>query len=482
MNSSSSYQLQFAKYLKSGLSPKTIKKIEAMSDVMETGRFLYNAGYYNALLKFSLNNIKKKKKVPWPFVMKILADHNIIPSKEVARILLKSVLPKDKGNPLYFSACGEWTEFSPEFQNFLHSFQEALQNHPHATESTERKDTTPNSNKHSKQKNNTLSLSEIKTGKNTTEMIKPLNSIFSPELNTSSQKRDLSDSKKHSNQTDSGLYFTESKIQKNTLPNLNKHSHQTNISFPVTDPASRPDRISDLSKHLEQTNESPTHTENKIQLDALSDPEERQLLKQLEFVQAKGLVEEEKKIIAALLKRNPKKYTQLNKELEMKKALQFLQKQKLNQHREQSSHWLLPRTLPEKESLCKTQICEETFHLAEKHPEKAKHLAIFLHALGWTDQSIKILENNIQSTSEYWFYLDWLMEIKQYAVVLDMTNQLLIKLKSDSEALFPITYIKAQALYALGEKDKAISYMSDIVKVRPKYKSARHFLDEWTKI
>ena len=483
MNSPSSYQLQLAEYLKSGLSPKTIKKIEAMPDVMETGRFLYNAGYHNALLQFSLNNLKKKKKVPWPFVMKVLTNHNIIPPKEISTILLKSLLPKDKSGHHYFSACGEWAEFSSEFRTLLQSLQEASQNHPHTLESTDRKDTKPNFNKHSKQTDRNLTPPEIETGLNTAEMIKPLSSIFSPESSdTSSQESLLSDPKKHLRQTDSGLRPTESEIQQDSKLDLNKHLKQTDNSFPITEPAIRADTMPDLSKHPKQTNSFPSYTKEKIQLDVISDPEEQRLLKQLEFVQAKDLVEEEKKIVDALLKSNPEKYSQLNKELKMKKALQFLQKQKLNPHREKSSYWILPHTLSGKENPCKTQICEETFRLAEKHPEKAKHLAIFLYTLGWTDQSIKILGKTIQSTSEYWFYLNWLMEIKQYAVTLDITNQLLIKLKSDSEALFPITYIKAQALYALGEKDKAISYMSDLVKVRPEYKSARHFLEEWTKI
>ena len=570
MNSPSSYQQKLAQYLKSGLSPKTLKKIESMSDPLETGRFLYNAGYYKALLKFSMNNLKKNKQVPWPFVMKTLTNHNITLPKEVTKILLKSLLPKYREKHPWLAACGEWMEISHEFQAFIQSRRETLQESLPSTKSKIQTNITVKSKQHIKQMDDPTEPN-IKTTARTNIMQEIDNSLeqtsnsvlYTKEASqpddvlqeTDDPSKQMDNSTLHtkeatqpdklpetddpSGQTDSSTFYTKEVTQADTVPDAplsnpaeaapltsdtkttektkeaadspvvlldnpftkvktqenipadpSIQSSQTNYSLQMTHKTELPDITSDFNQHSaqmdnaistnEETENSVLYKRERTQPDITPDLDEQQLLKQLEFVKAKGLIEEEKKITALLLKKNPKKYEQLDRELKMKKALHFLQEQQSRGRKEKLSHLPQPQNISKQNSPRALQLYKETTRLTEKHPEKAKDLAIFLYTMGWPEQAIKILEKNIQHSSDYWFYLNWLMEIKQYAVVLDMTNQLLTQFKPDSETLFPITYIKAQALYALGEKDKAISYMSDIVKVRPEYKSARHFIEEWT--
>ena len=605
MNSPSSYQQKLAQYLKSGLSPKTLKKIKSMSDPLETGRFLYNAGYYKALLKFSMDNLKKNKQVPWPFVMKTLTDHNINLSKEAAKILLKSLLPKYREKHPWLSACGEWADISHEFQAFIQSQRKISQENISSTKPTVKTDLTVKSRQYIKQMddptnpnikttaktniipeddspsekqidNSALYAKEatqpdITTPEDDSPSEKQIDNsalyakeatqpdITTPEDDSPSEKQidnsalyakeatqpDVTtpedDSPSEKQIDNSALYAKEAvqpdvttpatqqskpkeealtpadakptektkqagdsaivlldnpyakvKTQEDIIADSNTSSEQTNYSLQMTHKTELSDNTLDSNHHSEQMNnaipiiEETEPTENsalykreRTQPDITPDMDEQQLLKQLEFVQAKGLMEEEKKITALLLKKNPKKYEQLDKELKMKKALHFLQEQQSSGRKRKPSHSPESHKVSEQISHRLVQLCGETVHLAEKHPKQAKDLAVFLYTMGWPEQAIKILEKNIQHTSDYWFYLNWLMEVKQYAVVLDMTNQLLTQFKPNSETLFPITYIKAQALYSLGEKEKAISYMSDIVKVRPEYKSARHFIEEW---
>ena len=515
MDSSSSYQMKLAQYLKSGLSPKILKKIESMPDALETGRFLYNAGYYKTLLIFSLNNLKKKKQVPWPFVMKTLTNHNITLSKEVSTILLKSLLPKYKEKHPWLSACGEWAEISHEFQALIQSQRKVSQSNPPDTQPTIQTDVTVKSSQHSEQidsstlpnfkttaktdiLSNTIPNSEQVDSSSLYEK-KEIQSDITPDSEQSKPAEALTSNTKvpeENKETDDPAVvlldnpFIGVKTQEDIALNPGTPSKQADRSIPITDKPELPEITSGFNQHSEQmdnsipltkqTDSSVLYKKEETQPDITPDSDEQQLLRQLEFVQAKDLIEEEKKIIAILLNKNPEKYKQLDKELKMKEALHFLQKQKSTGREEKTSHWPLAKNVSEKTNLYAIRLCEETVRLTEKHPKKAKDLAIFLYTMGWPDHAIKILEKNIQNISDYWFYLDWLMEIKQHAVVLDMANQLLTKFKPDSETLFPITYIKAQALYALGEKEKAVSYMSDIVKVRPEYKSARHFIEEWT--
>ena len=515
-SSSRRLQEQLAEYLKSGLSPKVIKKISRLPDEMEAGRFLYNAGYYRALLEFSLNNLRKKKPAPWPFVMKALTDHNISLPKEAVKPLLKFFLTRFEENRLWFSACGEWAKISPEFRALI---QSGLKEKPHRFSSDGPKPSPEDTKSALKGSvGYTEEQHPLYENKPPQEEVISLSSAFSP-------KADLDQNSKQSNlkslepeKQSSPQYKTNkppqeeaisldlpdfsqiSPDQNNEQLNFKTDKHENRPSAhskkidkpPLNETAEDSDSISfseetnsppggwDLSKHPEKPKSGFFSSKPVSEGDSV-DLEEQQLFRQLEFVQAKGLVEEEEKIIRALMKKNPKKYKDLNKELKMKKALEFLQSQKLSEGEEKSARRFLSQAVSKKESPCKDRICKTAGLLAEKHPERAKDLAVFLYMLGWPDGSLKVLERNLQNISEYWFYLSWLLEVRKYAVALDITNRLFVKLQSDSESLFPITYIKAQALYALGEKDKAVSYMSDIVRVRPAYKSARHFLEEWTK-
>ncbi|MCY4512545.1 MAG: hypothetical protein OXB86_02525 [Bdellovibrionales bacterium] len=491
----------------------------SMPDALETGRFLYNTGYYRTLLKFSLSNLRKKKKVPWPFVMKTLTDHNITLSKEATSILLESLLPKYKEKHPWLSACGEWAEISREFDDFIQAQRKTPKNHLKTTQpaiqedrsmgselhsaqiedsalSTAKKTEKTNLHQQSEQTDNSVLYKAEETQPDITqisEQLKPEKSV-APHIQATEEKNETK--KPAVVLLDSP--FAGVKAQEGADLEPNTSSKQKNIHALINKKSTQPDLSSNLKqinqsipikiqqekkkKKFEKTEYSILYNKEETQPNITPELNELQLLRQLEFVQAKELMEEEEKIIALLLKKNPKKYNQLNTELQIKKALHFLQQQKSTRKGQKESYWPLSQKISEKKTPYTTQLCKETIRLTEEYPEKAKHLAIFLYTMGWPEEAIKILEKNIHAPSDYWFYLNWLMEIKKYAVALDMTNQLLTKFKSNPETLFPITYIKAQALYALGEKDKAISYMSDIVKVRPEYKSARHFIDEWTEV
>ena len=204
----------------------------------------------------------------------------------------------------------------------------------------------------------------------------------------------------------------------------------------------------------------------------------KELLEELHFVQKKNLIKEEEEIIEQLLTENPHnpEYKNLKKELAIKKALNVIEKHK---------YQYVPKETPfpieslEKINSLKKQISKDIQLVSQKNPKQTKDLAIFLYNLGWTEEAIEVLTQNIKNIADYWFYLDWLVEGRQYATALDILNQLLNQVNNDPDAIFSITYIKAEVLYFLGRKDKAIAYMNDIIKVRPKYKNAQYLLEKW---
>ena len=209
--------------------------------------------------------------------------------------------------------------------------------------------------------------------------------------------------------------------------------------------------------------------------------ETARLLNQLEFVQSQNLIDEEEKIIKKLLSGKPDnpRFRELQKSLKEKKALRLIQKKKTA-----SSHIRIPeegRFVPETKPF-KERWFQIVSSLADQNPDKAKFLAFFLYFAGWPEKSLKILKKRLlEENSICWFYLDWLMETRQYAASLALINSLLASQKNDPDTLFFLNYIKARALYHLGKKSDGIERLSAILKARPGYRGAQSLLDQWMK-
>lgn len=333
------------KHMKKGLPVEKIAtKILKHSDIMEVGRFLYNAGLIRDLLQFAIDQMKSDKPVPWPFVIQSLTDHKVSISEQNAKILYKNMLMKqEKENTPYIFACKNWGEDFKEFELFRSVFLEKLQ--------------------------------------------------------------------------------------------------EENINI------------------------------------------RRELLKNLEFVQSQGLLEEEEKIIDQLLEIeiSSEEYLLLQKKLKQKKALQFVKKKKLSRQ-QQTLREKEPLPFIPKESRLKEQFLKNIYEIVQVYPEKVKNLSVLLYMMGWPDMGLKLLDMTKAAIGETaWLYLEWLFEMQQYTASIELANQLLDGTDGDPEKLFFINYIKAQALYYLGEKKEAIQYLNDIIVIRPDYKSAQSLMEKWLK-
>ena len=209
--------------------------------------------------------------------------------------------------------------------------------------------------------------------------------------------------------------------------------------------------------------------------------EDDKLLETLDFLKAKDLMDEESEIIKILLTKHPenKKYQDLQKSLKERKAIKVIENQKINLYEDRLSNRTRSYFTPEDTEI-KRRWSKITLDLSNTIPTQTKNLSLFLYFLGWPDESINVLEGNLKDYSDYWFYLDWLMETAQYTKSLDLTNQLLEQIQ-DSEMIFSLIYIKSQSLYYLNKKEEAVEHLNSILQIRPDYKSAQSLLDQWTK-
>ena len=202
---------------------------------------------------------------------------------------------------------------------------------------------------------------------------------------------------------------------------------------------------------------------------------ETELLEKLHFIQVQNLIEEEEEIIQALISINPlnKQYQALKADLIEKKAIQMIEKEK-KQIQERGDEIKTPE-IPVNKAWVKAIEKE-----AGKHPEKARKLAIFLYSLGFFKSALSLLEKNLNTLPDYWFYLDWLLEARQYARGLEVINQIFAQVKESESYFLPLVYMKSQMLYGLGKKKEALDHLTAIAQVQPDYKSVQYLLNRWS--
>ncbi len=209
--------------------------------------------------------------------------------------------------------------------------------------------------------------------------------------------------------------------------------------------------------------------------------EDDKLLESLDFLKAQGLIDEESKVIQTLLAKDPKnkKYKDLQQSIKERRAIKVVTDQKMALYKNRVSDTKKSHFIPENTDL-KQRWSKVIQKLSQKKEEQTKNLSLFLYFLGWPDAAINLLTTKLKDLSDYWFYLDWLMETGQYTKSLDLINQLLNQMK-DAESVFPLIYTKSQTLYYLGKKEEAIEHLNSILQVKPDYKNAQSLLEKWTK-
>ena len=208
---------------------------------------------------------------------------------------------------------------------------------------------------------------------------------------------------------------------------------------------------------------------------------EKELLEQLAFVQAQELVPEEEDIISKLLTINPENtdYKLLKKNLEEKKAVLTVQEQKKalkKRNRFENYNFKAEFSIDELQKDWLTPI----FNIANKNKKQTKNLAFFLYFCDSPVKALELLETHINQLSDYWFYLEWCFETKQYTKGLELIHQLSLKANNKLVPSLPLIYIKAQFLYYLGQKSLAIEYLQNISQFKPGYKSTEYLLSKWS--
>ena len=204
-----------------------------------------------------------------------------------------------------------------------------------------------------------------------------------------------------------------------------------------------------------------------------------QLMKDLEFIQAQGVLKKEEEILKELKKIDPE-----NPKIQ-EKWLEFREKWGRSIIDQKKTHLFNKSdltTIPsEKEKKQAEQITQSIKTILKKKPGAADDMALLLFFIGYPSLAVQILKNNLPSISSEWLYLDLLLQSELYLDCLSFVDIMEIKYSEDPETIFALTYIRAKAYHGLGKKKKAKEILSDLLEVRPNYRLTHYLLKQWEK-
>jgi tetratricopeptide (TPR) repeat protein len=116
---------------------------------------------------------------------------------------------------------------------------------------------------------------------------------------------------------------------------------------------------------------------------------------------------------------------------------------------------------------------------AKKNPEQAYDCAILLAQVDAFEEALKCLEYAPNSLPKDWLKMDLLIKSKNYLTALNESLEIEKKYLKNPDTLFATLLLRSQALYGLGEKEKAVQILEKIIEVQPKNQSARILLQRW---
>lgn len=84
-----------------------------------------------------------------------------------------------------------------------------------------------------------------------------------------------------------------------------------------------------------------------------------------------------------------------------------------------------------------------------------------------------------ESQARDWLELEILMKLRRYVDVLQALTTIEMRWPHDSETFFATAYIRAQAYYGLGRKQKALEILESLLASRPLYRQGAELLSIW---
>lgn len=216
----------------------------------------------------------------------------------------------------------------------------------------------------------------------------------------------------------------------------------------------------------------------KIHKDYLNN--KRVLLDQLVTLRTQQLYEQEKYLLQRLQKLYPgdSEIRLEASEHRQRYALEILQKRSPKNRSVKLDH--LNTKEPDVDQALEALTLSLIEH-AEKNPAMALDFSIALFMLDNFEGALEVLSfYEEESISFMWFRLEVLLRCRRYVELLNEIARIEIILASDPETFFATAYLRAQALWGLGQKHTAVEVLEGLMASRPHYRAASALLSIWS--
>ncbi len=198
---------------------------------------------------------------------------------------------------------------------------------------------------------------------------------------------------------------------------------------------------------------------------------------ELSTLHDRQLFEREKALLRRLIRMYPHDSDLLSKssDLQARGALEIIAK---HAPLRRSIIWDDEKNNPEMEKAAESwSHC--LLEAAARTPEVVYELAIAAYMIGLFETSLKILDLEPDQKKHIWFRLEVLLQSRRYLDLLGQLAQVEIHFSVDPETFFATAYLRAQAMWGLGQKQSALEVMESLLTARPGYRLGLTLLSQW---
>jgi hypothetical protein len=204
----------------------------------------------------------------------------------------------------------------------------------------------------------------------------------------------------------------------------------------------------------------------------------RQLLDQIVTLRTQQLHQQEKAVLTRLQKLYPgdPDVAKEVQEYKQRHALEILQKH-APQNRELRMEEM-PTSDPEIEKSMQI-LNQDLLDKADQDPSLALDFCIMALMLESYETALTLLSYCEETPSTWWLRMEILLRCRRYLELLTDLSRLELLLANDPETFFASAYLRAQALWGLGQKHNAIEILEGLMTARPYYRATSALLGTW---
>jgi hypothetical protein len=236
-------------------------------------------------------------------------------------------------------------------------------------------------------------------------------------------------------------------------------------------------RAKSFDSYIPILSEWRAHRKYKIQKNYIS--KKSALIDELFMLRTEQLIDEEKKVLKRLQLLFPgdKDVAHEISEHKQRHALDILAR---HSPKPQSIEFRQPTVVDLQSELALNLLSTELLTIAKVDPKMAFEFAVAAFMLEAYPLALDVLQYSEQTESAIWLRLELLLNCRHFAELLSELAQVEILLAGDPETFFASTYLRAQALWGLGQKHSALELLHGVINLRPNYRAASTLLNVWS--